>query len=139
MRGLRSGRHPLFQSFQTICIDTKVLPVPVAIVSRSRFVAPEDRRGRTVDRGLLVVAGLLHATVGVVECSIEGHDDPVGHRLLGDALPGAVPRPQLLWAREGDELVGLDAGVAVVLDNALAVSRVDEGEVEPPGIVLRLL
>ena len=40
------GRHPLFQSFQTICIATNVLPVPVAIVSSSRLVASKDRRRR---------------------------------------------------------------------------------------------
>ena len=133
MRGRRVGSRVRFQrlwkSFQATWKAMKVLPVPVASVSRMRCLLVGDRLHDALDGDVLVVARRVRAAL-----VLEGHG---GEAVAPGVLLGEGERPELVGRGIGRQLA-LRAGVHVDAVDALAVGRVGEAHGHLAGVVLGL-
>ncbi len=81
--------------------------------------AVNRRLDSPVDGDPLVVPGSLYRSVRTSKLAVEGNRQG-GGRFVGRAAPAAVPCPELARRRERRQ-VALEAGVVVVLNDALSV------------------
>ena len=133
MRGRREGSRLRFQrlwnSFQAIWKAMKVLPVPVASVSRMRVLVGGDRLHDPLDGDVLVVAARVRAAL-----VFEGHG---GEAVAPGVGLGEGQRPELVRRGVGLDLAFL-AGLHVDAVDALAVGGVGEAHGQLAGVVLGL-
>ena len=106
--------------------------MPVAIVSRIRVRAHEDRFDDAIDGDLLVVAKLLARLV------VAWREKLFGGLFVGELSPLPQPCPEFGRGWEGVDLP-FDAGEEIKLDDLLAVGGVGELQVEDFGVFLGLL
>lgn len=95
----------------------------------------QNGRYGAVDRSALVVARLLDRTAEAAKAPVERLRHAAAYRLGNEALGRPVASPELVERREA---VGLTAGVAVVLDDPIAVRRVRERDIEQLRVLLGL-
>lgn len=139
MRGLRLGAgHWPAVSFQMSWSATNVLPVPVGQRQQCALATCENGLERALDRDALVVPGLLDGAVRISKLASEGAENELRRTVVADALPGSEAGPRL--RRRGKRRkFSLGASVEVVLNDAFAVCRVGEREVEQLRVPHRLL
>lgn len=119
-------------SFQQIWNATNVLPVPVAIVRRSRLPTLQYRFNGSIDGDLLIVAFVFAKLV------IERRKQALADLLPCDAIAVPVALPDITRFRVlGDARFG--PGEVVNFDDVVPVGRVREFQAEHLGVASCLL